>query len=57
MNKLCECCWTMTDLDHLGELKIMGRVVRVCQDCVNYMWHGRTPLESENIAGEVDRQD
>lgn len=47
----------MTDLDHLGELKIMGRVVRVCQDCVNYMWHGRTPLESENIAGEVDRQD
>ena len=49
----CDCCWRTEDEFNepltLGQLTMpMRRIFRVCQDCVNFMWHGRSQL------GELD---
>lgn len=48
----CGCCWKATDDDgndlELGTLQMPGRRAwKVCQECVNYMWHERHQYEQE----------
>ena len=44
---MCQCCGSTKDNEGnnviLGTLAMpMRRLFLICQDCVNYMWHGRS---------------